>query len=731
MSSSKTHSPVNLGRYVLFDEIASGGMATVHFARMTGAEGFSRVVAIKRLHPQHAKDAAFRGMFVDEARIASRIRHPNVVVPLDVVATDSEVFLVMEYVHASPLSNLAEAARKRGQRVPLSITVSVMGEALRGLHAAHTAVDIAGVPLRIIHRDISPHNILVGADGATRLIDFGVAKAAAQSQSTQDGHIKGKLAYMAPEQLLGVDVTPRADIYAMGIVLWELIVGQRMFEGEEPASLYFKVMNGQVRSPRALYTDINPELEAVIMRALSKDASVRFETAVAMATALEAVAAPSTSSAVAEWVDELAGASLAKHANVFRRVENETLPAVSGVQGSEESATGPQLLQPPAAGLPPLRGPLDGTLASVGQAPLLAPAVPQAAPIFVPKAGRSLGGAAVALGLLMCGSLGYVWGWPAFLMAKATMSAAAMGYVLKASSASGTPSHLRLSDVDLSLMSNFAISMHAARMDVLRAGDTVSDVAVEGGALSLVGPWPGPNQNNPVLDSLHLSYQGRVEWENAFGQQTKLTIGAVKLERKAGVIVEARLSALRVATPSVSLGPWMLQRESSEQGRTDSLWLDPSNLRPSITCALQASSERCDVQVNRSGIGALGVVPMGLGVQSLLLQPGLQLALSGHWVSHEKGAEGVLDGGLDGLGVLGGRGSAAVHAVIAHSKAQLSVVWPQVNASGLVALGDGQWTADLDMTTLVGKKQQHTALMARVPLLDLASSTFVARFPSH
>jgi len=192
-----------VGRYALYAEIAAGGMATVHFGRLLGPVGFSRTVAIKRLHPQFAKDPEFVSMFLDEARLAARIRHPNVVPTLDVVATQGELFLVMDYVQGESLSRLIRAARERGHRIPPRIVSSILTGALHGLHAAHEAKNERGEPLNIVHRDISPQNVLVGSDGVPRVLDFGVAKAAGRVQTTREGQLKGKLAYMAPEQIGG------------------------------------------------------------------------------------------------------------------------------------------------------------------------------------------------------------------------------------------------------------------------------------------------------------------------------------------------------------------------------------------------------------------------------------------------------------------------------------------------------------------------------------------------
>ena len=187
-----------VGRYVMYDEIASGGMASVHFGRMRGAVGFSRTVAIKSLHPHFARDAEFISMFLDEVRLVSRIKHPNVAAPLDVVLIEesAEIFLIMEYIHGETLAGRLQGALLANVTVPPAVSASIISGALHGLHAAHEATDELGAPLNIVHRDVSPHNIMVGVDGVPRVLDFGVAKAVSRSQSTRQGQLKGKVAYM-------------------------------------------------------------------------------------------------------------------------------------------------------------------------------------------------------------------------------------------------------------------------------------------------------------------------------------------------------------------------------------------------------------------------------------------------------------------------------------------------------------------------------------------------------
>src|ERR1700722_14969633 len=221
------------GRYALYAEIASGGMATVHLGRLMGTGGFSRTVAIKRLLPQLARDPDFVAMFMDEARVAARIRHPNVVPTLDVLAADGQLLLVMEYVHGESLGRLLRTLRAERKRVPPAIASAILCGALHGLTAAPEAKSSGeGEPLGIVHRDVSPQNVLVGVDGVARVLDFGIAKAAGRTQTTREGNVKGKFAYMAPEQMNGEAVGRATDVYAAAVCLWETLTGERLFDAD-------------------------------------------------------------------------------------------------------------------------------------------------------------------------------------------------------------------------------------------------------------------------------------------------------------------------------------------------------------------------------------------------------------------------------------------------------------------------------------------------------------------
>jgi eukaryotic-like serine/threonine-protein kinase len=313
--------PRVIGSYRIFDEIAAGGMATVHLARHFGSGGFARLAAVKRLHPNFAKDPEFAAMLLDEARIAARIRHPNVVPTLDVVAEGGELVLVMEYVEGESLARLAQAAKARGQRLDPGFVAAVMVGVLHGLHAAHEATGERGEALGVVHRDVSPQNVMVGVDGVPRLLDFGVAKAAGRMQVTRQGEIKGKPRYMPPEQLLGHEIDRRADIYAAAVVLWEMLTGQRMIDAADDRAIVVAVFEREIDPPSRLVPGLAPVFDDVIARGLAKDPALRFPTAEAMAAELERGAALWNASAIGAWVREAAAESLSRRAALTARIE--------------------------------------------------------------------------------------------------------------------------------------------------------------------------------------------------------------------------------------------------------------------------------------------------------------------------------------------------------------------------------------------------------------------------
>lgn len=352
-ASSSEIAPRKIGRYALHGEIASGGMATVHYGRLLGPVGFSRTVAIKRLHPVHARDPEFVSMFLDEARLAARIRHPNVVPTLDVVAASGELFLVMDWIQGESLASLLRTLRSRGERMPPAVAASIFSGVLQGLHAAHEAKDERGLPLGIVHRDVSPQNVIVGVDGLARVLDFGIAKATVRVGTTRDGQIKGKLSYMAPEQLRAESLTREADIYAASVVFWEMITGQKLFAGDSEGVVIGKILQGDVPPLRKLVPDLPASVEAVTMRGVARDPAERYSTAREMALAVESCFTTASAAEVTAWLEKVAASTLSERAAIVARIEAEerapqTLPeSLAEIGPSRGSVTVPVRIPPP------------------------------------------------------------------------------------------------------------------------------------------------------------------------------------------------------------------------------------------------------------------------------------------------------------------------------------------------------------------------------------------------
>jgi eukaryotic-like serine/threonine-protein kinase len=309
MSDGAPQLQVLAGRYVLGEVIGRGGAATVHLGKAVDTRRRG-VVAIKKLHPHLASDPAFVAMMLDEARLLSRVRHDNVVATLEVVMDHGELYLVMEYVHSATLSSLLAAAHRKGARPPIPVASAIVLGALCGLHAAHEARGAAGEPLGVVHRDVSPQNLLVAESGAIKVVDFGIAKAEGRVLHTQDGSIKGKLGYMPPEQLFGEALDRRADVYAAGVLLWETLVGERLFAGQDGGPALVKSLVSMVAPPSDRRPDVSEALDRVVARALAHDRSMRFETAQVMAEALRDASPPATPAEVGAWVRSLAGDTL-------------------------------------------------------------------------------------------------------------------------------------------------------------------------------------------------------------------------------------------------------------------------------------------------------------------------------------------------------------------------------------------------------------------------------------
>lgn len=392
------------GSYVLCYELASGGMGTVYLAKAAGPAGFERLVALKRVHPHLAKDPRFATMFLDEARIAARIHHPNVCGVYEFGAVDGTFYLTMPYLVGEPLHRVLQACSHAPRSVREQrpwVVARLVVDACEGLHAAHELRDEAGLLLDVVHRDVSPQNLFVGYDGSVRLLDFGVASARHRLQHTSTGELKGKLAYLAPEQLAGASPERGVDIWALGVVLWEGLTGRRLFARDNVAATMSAVSEG-VAPPLSDFVTLPRELQRVVDRALARDRRERFATAREMgrellrALARHRVVGPAD---VSEWLAALfpdgraAGERLVEASRVISLDEvSDVAPAQRGVPSGQEAflrgesgersvrsvgaATGADSSRDASEVLARARvnpGPSDGLAAASGQTPCAAP----------------------------------------------------------------------------------------------------------------------------------------------------------------------------------------------------------------------------------------------------------------------------------------------------------------------------------------------------------------------
>ncbi len=314
-------------------------MGTVHLARATGVGGFERRVALKVMHEQLLDDPQFVEMFLDEARLSARIHHPNVVATHDVHHLERGLFLVMDYVEGPSLHAVLNSLRVRGRQMPLGVCLRIFDDALQGLHAAHELRNTEGELVGLVHRDISPDNILIGVDGVTRLNDFGLARAAAQIGQTRGGHVKGKLAFLPPEALMLGRLDRRSDVYSLGVTLWEALTLRRLFEAESEGLLMGKVMSGATLPPHGVLASVPVPISEVTMRAIHSEPSERFQSALEMVQALrEAAARAAVPIASAQETGEWAAAVCREDGLLALRPERPSSRPFAWNKESESSA---------------------------------------------------------------------------------------------------------------------------------------------------------------------------------------------------------------------------------------------------------------------------------------------------------------------------------------------------------------------------------------------------------
>ncbi|MBI3621696.1 MAG: protein kinase [Nitrospirae bacterium] len=287
MTTQQIAAPVRFGKYLLMDKIAAGGMAELFLAKQTGVKGFEKVVAIKRILPGLTQDQEFVGMFINEAKLAAILSHQHIVQIFDLGSTDGFYYIAMEYVMGKDLRAVVQRSQARSLPLTVGHALLIASRICAGLDYAHRKKDLQGRDLHLVHRDVSPQNILISYEGEIKLVDFGIAKAATQTTETRTGTLKGKLAYMSPEQATGKPLDHRSDIFSLGIVLYELVTGRRMFTGNNEFAILEQVRQAQIAPPSEINRDLPPEIDALVMKALAKDPVDRFQQASDMELAID------------------------------------------------------------------------------------------------------------------------------------------------------------------------------------------------------------------------------------------------------------------------------------------------------------------------------------------------------------------------------------------------------------------------------------------------------------
>lgn len=344
---------IAFGRYELLKKLASGGMGQVFLAR-AGARGFEKLVVLKRILPHLVEDEEFFTMFLDEARISLRLNHPNIAQIFELGEERGSHFIAMEYVQSDDVRRMTRKAKDAGIPIPLGVVLRIICDAAAGLDHAHKVRDAKGVLLNLVHRDVSPQNILVGFDGGIKLIDFGVAKAAGRAQHTATGILKGKFPYMSPEQAEGEDIDARSDIFALGIVLWELLTDRRLFKGENDIVTQKLVKACKVPPPTSIKPEVPKELDAIVLKALAKNREDRFDDALSLRMALEDFAlakkVPASSAHVAAFMQPLYGERIAAEADPELLDELSSESQIDPLGSASRRGSTP-LTSPPGAAL--------------------------------------------------------------------------------------------------------------------------------------------------------------------------------------------------------------------------------------------------------------------------------------------------------------------------------------------------------------------------------------------
>jgi eukaryotic-like serine/threonine-protein kinase len=279
--------PISFGKYTLIDRIAVGGMAEIFLARQTGPDGFEKTIVIKRIRPHLSKQSSFVRMFLNEAKLAAQLDHPNIVQIYDLGRIGESYYIAMEYIFGRDMRRIIPKADSLGIPFPMVYALKIASSVCEGLYYAHQKADPYGNPLNVVHRDISPENVFVSFDGTVKILDFGIAKAANQIVQTDAGDIKGKLSYMSPEQCRGMSLDCRSDLFSLGVVLFEWLTGFRLFTGDSEVAIMKSIIEARIYAPSYFKADIPKPVEEILMRTLEKDRARRYQTAWEMQYAID------------------------------------------------------------------------------------------------------------------------------------------------------------------------------------------------------------------------------------------------------------------------------------------------------------------------------------------------------------------------------------------------------------------------------------------------------------
>ncbi|WDT75975.1 MAG: serine/threonine-protein kinase [Candidatus Manganitrophus sp.] len=353
--------PAQYGKYLLIDKIAKGGMAEVFLAKQTGSKGFERLLAIKRILPQFTENAEFVSMFINEAKVAAQLSHPNIVQVFDFGQVEESYYIGMEYIMGKDLRTIMERSQKSNRPLPIDQILFIVSRVCSGLEHAHKKKDLHGNELNLVHRDISPQNILISYDGEIKLVDFGIAKAALQENETRTGILKGKLAYMSPEQAWGKGIDHRSDLFSLGIVLYECATGKRLFKGDSEINTLERVREAKFESPRQLNAAISEQVEATVAKSLAKEVQDRYASAAQMQGELERCLSKPLSeiqSDLAQSVHQLFHEEIEKDQARMKRAALATAESVTVQLGIGTPASNPSKAVPsnPKLEIPKKRG---------------------------------------------------------------------------------------------------------------------------------------------------------------------------------------------------------------------------------------------------------------------------------------------------------------------------------------------------------------------------------------